>query len=309
MWAVRALGPVPDEPLDRLEWQDRVAKVASYREMHGYEDQGDAIGPEPVNSPEARAAWHAAFSVIGPGGRISLQDTADKRLLNMRASYEAETAWAPRYVADELKTARLAASEAARDATLADAQARAARDRGDEETAARHEAQAAATRARHEASRAAETQLAEAMQARKDWEMHTLGARHLALAAHSEYMRRHPDAELPPMRSAEPPRPAEEEHAELVAATRGEHQAPQWLTELEEQNQAALAKIKEIEGLRVPNEDHEWEDEGEAWPDELRRERDAILQPPKPEIRPAEPVAERARELAGEAHGDWEAGG
>jgi len=309
VWAVRALGPVPDEPLDRLEWQDRVAKVASYREMHGHEDQGDAIGPEPVNSPEARAAWHAAFSVIGPGGRISLQDTADKRLLNMRASYEAETAWAPRYVADELKTARLAASEAARDATLADAQARAARDRGDEETAARHEAQAAATRARHEASRAAETQLAEAMQARKDWEMHTLGARHLALAAHSEYMRRHPDAELPPMRSAEPPRPAEEEHAELVAATRGEHQAPQWLTELEEQNQAALAKIKEIEGLRVPNEDHEWEDEGEAWPDELRRERDAILQPPKPEIRPAEPVAERARELAGEAHGDWEAGG
>ena len=61
----------------------------------------------------------------------------------------------------------------------------------------------------------------ETMEARKPtWEQHTERARHLALAAHSEYMRRHPDAELPPMRSAEPPQPAEEEHAQLVAATR-----------------------------------------------------------------------------------------
>ena len=69
-----------------------------------------------------------------------------------------------------------------------------------------------------------------------------------------------------------------------------------------ERNRAAVAKIEEVRGLRVPSEDHEWEDVGEAWPDELRRERDAIIQPPKPEIRPAEPVAERAAEMAGEAH-------
>jgi len=69
-----------------------------------------------------------------------------------------------------------------------------------------------------------------------------------------------------------------------------------------------MAKIEEVKGLRVPSEDPEWEDEGEAWPGQLRRERDAILQPPPPEIKPAEPVAARAAEMAGEAHGDREAG-
>ena len=66
VWAVRALGPAPDDPLDRLEWQDRAAKVAAYREMFGYDHASEAIGPEPVNSPEARAAWHAAFAALGP---------------------------------------------------------------------------------------------------------------------------------------------------------------------------------------------------------------------------------------------------
>ena len=32
-WAERALGPVPDDPDARQAWQDRAAKVASYREM------------------------------------------------------------------------------------------------------------------------------------------------------------------------------------------------------------------------------------------------------------------------------------
>jgi hypothetical protein len=38
----------------------------------------------------------------------------------------------------------------------------------------------------------------------------------------------------------------------------------------------------------VPAEDHELQDEGEAWPALRPRERDAILQPPPPEI-PASP--------------------
>ena len=83
------LGPVPDEPLDRLEWQERAAKVASYREMYGYEDPGEPIGPEPVNSPEARAAWHAAFAALGPVDGVDLRTEPDGRLLNLRASYEA----------------------------------------------------------------------------------------------------------------------------------------------------------------------------------------------------------------------------
>ena len=253
VWAVRALGPVPDEPLDRLEWQDRAAKVASYREMYGYEDQGerDRPGARQLAGGPRRLACRVQLHRPGRPDQPARTPQASGCSTCAPAT-RPKPPGRPGTSPTSWKTARLDASEAARDATLADAQARAARDRGDEETAARHEAHAAATRARHEASRAAETQLAEAMQARSDWEMHTLGARHLALAAHTEYMRRHPDAELPPMRSAEPPRPAEEEHAELVAATRGEHEAPQWLTELEEQNQAALAKIKESRGPPRP---------------------------------------------------------
>ena len=69
VWATRGLGPVPDEPLDRLEWQERAAKVASYREMYGYEDPGEPIGPEPVNSPEARASLACRVRCPRPGRR------------------------------------------------------------------------------------------------------------------------------------------------------------------------------------------------------------------------------------------------
>ena len=120
-------GPVPDDPLDRLEWQERAAKVASYREMYGYDDPGEPIGPEPVNSPEARAAWHAAFAALGPVDGVDLRKETDGRLLNLRASYEAETAWAPRFVGDELRQVRLGADDMGRDAVLADARAKAAR--------------------------------------------------------------------------------------------------------------------------------------------------------------------------------------
>ena len=71
----------------------------------------------------------------------------------------------------------------------------------------------------------AEAEFAETMEARAAWEQHTEQGRHKAVAAHSEYLRRHPDAELPPMRSAEPPKPAEEERAQLVP-TGTEHEAP-----------------------------------------------------------------------------------
>ena len=307
VWAARGLGPVPEDPLDRLEWQERAAKVASYREMYGYEDPGEPIGPEPVNSPEARAAWHAAFAALGPVDGVDLRNEPDGRLLNLRASYEAETAWAPRFVGDELRQVRIGADDMSRDAVLAAARAKAARERGDEDTASLHEAHAASARVSEAFYRDAEAKFTETMEARVAWEQHTEQGRHKAVAAHTEYMRRHPDAELPPMRSAEPPTPAEEERAQLVPAGT-EHETPEWVTELAERNRAAMAKIEEIRGLRVPNEDHEWEDLGEAWPDELRRERDAIIQPPKPEIRPAEPVAERAAEMAGTHHAGPEAG-
>ena len=207
-WAVSTFGPVPDEPLDRLEWEQRAATVASYREMYGYEDPRQAIGPEPVNSPEARTAWHAAFAALGPVDGIDLRKETDGRLLNLRASYQAETAWAPRYVGDELRQVRRGADDMGRNAVLAEARAQAAREHGDEDTAALHETHAASARSNEAFYRDAEAKFAATMEARAAWEQHTEQGRHQAVAAHTEYMRRHPGADLPPMRSAEPPRPA-----------------------------------------------------------------------------------------------------
>ena len=57
------LGPVPDEPLERLEWERRAAPIAAYRELFGFGDPAEPIGPEPSgDTPERRAAWHAAFA-------------------------------------------------------------------------------------------------------------------------------------------------------------------------------------------------------------------------------------------------------
>ncbi len=52
----------------------------------------------------------------------------------------------------------------------------------------------------------------------------------------------------------------------------------------------------------VPHEDPEWEAEGPAWR-VWEGQRDAILQPPEPEIRPAEGVMEAAHQRDTEPEG------
>jgi len=120
----------------------------------------------------------------------------------------------------------------------------------------------------------------------------------MAVAADSEYRRRHPEEKLPTLRSAEPAAPDGEERQTLIPQGEAEYEPPQWVADLAGRNRAARGKLDELKSVRVPGEDHEWEDEGQAWPGQLARQREAILQPPKPEIRPAEQVAELARERA-----------
>ena len=60
-WAVAALGPVPENPLDRLDWQRRAASIGAWRELSGYGNPHDPVGPEPVAAaPGIRAAWQEA---------------------------------------------------------------------------------------------------------------------------------------------------------------------------------------------------------------------------------------------------------
>jgi hypothetical protein len=64
---------------------------------------------------------------------------------------------------------------------------------------------------------------------------------------------------------------------------------------LAERDVPAREKLDELKSMRVPGEDPEAGDEGLAWPEREARRREAILQPPKPEIRRSAAAGRDAR--------------
>ena len=107
LWATQALGQVPDQPEHRAQWEHKAWQLGAYREMFGWDHPGEAIGPEPGPAfPEARSEWHAAFAVMARIRGIDVRHLANGHLLARRRAYEAETSWAPKHVAEELRAAR-----------------------------------------------------------------------------------------------------------------------------------------------------------------------------------------------------------
>jgi len=95
-WAVAALGPVPGHPVDRLDWQRRASSIGAYRELSGYDDSAEPIGPEPTAAaPDKRAAWYEALAALGPVDGPDVRGMPDGTLLHLRDTYPTETAWAP----------------------------------------------------------------------------------------------------------------------------------------------------------------------------------------------------------------------
>jgi hypothetical protein len=112
-WAVSALGPIPEHPAARLDWQRRAASIAAWRELSGYHHPADPIGPEPAAAaPDLRAAWHEALAALGPVDGPDVCGMPDGMLLHLRDTYPVETAWAPQWVGDELRQVRYAAWDA-----------------------------------------------------------------------------------------------------------------------------------------------------------------------------------------------------
>ena len=147
-WAVAALGPVPEDPAARQEWQHKASSIGAYRETYGYHHPADPIGPEPTHdAPDQRAAWHEAFLALGPADGPDVRGMPDGRLWLIRDTYTAETQWAPRHVGRELRLVRLGAHNAELNATLQHAEAQAARKNNDHDRAARHEHWAASYQA------------------------------------------------------------------------------------------------------------------------------------------------------------------
>ena len=297
-WAVRALGPVSDEPLDRLEWQHRAAEIGAYRELYAYEHPSDAIGPEPTgDSPEKRAVWHAAFVALGPMDGVDLRGLPDGRLLQMRATYEAETAWAPRHVARELEQIRLSADKASLAAIRALAEERIARQRGDGEVAERHATLARSYTSMEALYRSYESELEQTMEARRAWDRATGPSRRMAVAADAELRRRHPGQRFDPLRSAEPVITDDERDQLLLTPDIEIYQTPHWIAALAAERRAVRERLGERKAERAPSEAPGSEPASWPWPDWADRDRDAILQPPRPEMRPAPGVLQRVVDL------------
>lgn len=274
-WAVNALGPVPDDPLDRLDWTERASAIGAYRELYGIESDTDPIGPEPVNSPEARPAWIAAYSAQLHQDPSGLDRLPDSSLYLRRAQYETETRWAPPYPGRELRLVRQSQLDMTAREVRHQAEARAAQDRGDQQAAARHASLAESARAAAAFYRARGDLDEQLHAARQEWAARTAPMRLAAVQADALLRRRHPDMRLEPLRSAEPeplpgalPEPSAEanaQHASLVS----------------ERLAAFHAEIESRTGVLIPSEDPDYEPDGQAWPDLARPRRDALLQPPR----------------------------
>ncbi len=291
-WAVAALGPLPDDPAARQEWECKVSSIAAYREMYGYDHPDDQIGPEPTqDTPEKRAAWHEAFLALSPAGQPDVRAIRDGRLWLIRDTYAAETAWAPRHVGRELQLARLGTAHADQGAIRAAAETDAARKAGDRARAGRHEALAASYRAMADRYRQQETIFAQTMADRLEWERATAHSRRLAIAADAEMRRRHPELPIQPLHSAEPAPVSDADREKLpLAPDQKIAEMATWIRDLAAQRQAFREKFEGRHGLMVPNEDPDWDNLGEAFPAWRTRSPDAILQPPKPQITPSSKI-------------------
>jgi hypothetical protein len=90
-WAA-PLGPVPEDTVGRMEWAERAATVASYREAFTVEGS-DPIGATPPPArPEARRWWMAASEALAvgqaPALQATLEDLADRVAAGDRAEME-----------------------------------------------------------------------------------------------------------------------------------------------------------------------------------------------------------------------------
>ena len=297
-WAITALGPVPDEAAVRQEWERKASLIAAYREMYGYDDPGDPIGPEPTrDTPDQRAAWHEAFLALSQASAPDVRAMRDGRLWLIRDTYAAETAWAPRHVGRELRLARLGVANADLGAIRAAAEANAARKASDHARAGRHEELAASYQAMGGCYQRQETIFAQTMTDRREWEHATGHSSRLAVAADAELRRRHPDLRIEPLQSTEPvPASDIDRDQTALAPDRKIGEMAAWIRDLAAQRQAFRDKIEERQGLMVPSEDPDWGDLGEAFPAWQTPGRDAILQPPKPQITPSAKILQLAQQ-------------
>ena len=275
VWALRYLGDVPDDLVERADWVRRAGLAAAYREERGYTHETDAIGPAPERaSPEQRASWHAAYTALHlPDEQREDAAMSDGDLWARRDVYVRETAWAPPYVAGELRDAHLAEDAYRADAVRAWYRADAAVSKTDRAEARQEAEQYSALAQEVGAYREALTEVAEA---RRRWHESSEPARQRALAADTELRRRHPDQEMPRLHLDDEHRPeAGNEAAQAEPASSQTGDGPDATPEKTRSSrvdvQAALAAARKAEKILAERETQAARDADMAAEDLMRR--------------------------------------
>jgi hypothetical protein len=265
---------------------------------------------------------------------IDVRHLSDGQLLARRRAYEAETSWAPKHVAEELRAARRQEQFSRVEATRHSYETAAAVHHGKHGQAELHEHAARSWAALGQRAALVRQTLAEAHDTRCQWEAITEPTRRLARAADVELKRRGglgPDdhlksaepegfkygdrqktadvwvqprldgsADLPREPQPEPLAPAEREQRALevlgLTLRHDQPELPLQVNQIAEYNRKRQAEIDERRSMRIPSENPDEMDLGPAWNVLAERRRDAVIQPPKPPIPAAEAVLERAAE-------------
>lgn len=184
-WAAENLGPAPEDPVGRLDWEHRAGIVAAWRELSGHTDPADALGMAArPGQPEHYAAWRAAWIALGrPDAERAEAELSDGQLRMRVRAHAREENWAPAYVGESLTATTLAAEARRRDAQLAFARAQA---RDDPAEADRLRREAADTAALADVLDHRVRQLEEADQVRGRWLAHTAVTRDAADRARAQ---------------------------------------------------------------------------------------------------------------------------
>jgi len=190
-WALDTLGPVPDDPMERAEWELRAGWAAAQREIADVDD-GRVLGDAPPSGlAEKHAVWRTAHAELDmPEAGADEAVMSDGQLRGRLAAAERESLWAPRYVGDDLAATEQALAERRADAELWSARA----DAGDPDA---EELRAAAARAAGEALELADqlARLNEIDDARARWLVETAVTRDLAERARVELTSRGVDVD------------------------------------------------------------------------------------------------------------------
>jgi hypothetical protein len=298
-WAIQALGRVPADPVSIRAWEDQAAAIAAYRETYGYDHPDDPIGPEHSHqAPDQRAAWHEAFAVLGPANGPDVRAMTDGQLWLTRDAYTAQTRWAPPHTGEELRLARIGSTAADLAALRAAAEADGGRKTGDLDCALQQDKLAASYRAFATLYRERETALTRATTEREQWDHATNGSRRLAIAADAELHRRHPSQKIEPLRTAEPAYTSHGGH-ERAHPTPGQEipQVEMWIRDLRfryeqfpittQDRRVSQVSIEDVRGRISGAISSPWKAFGP----------DAILQPPKPSIKPATQILQPTANL------------